>query len=96
VRFPIATILTVGLMIGAIVFAGLGFGKAGDTRVAPAMISIYLFVSAMFFAAQFGHGIRRPERWQRIVAVISILAALFVLAMAVAFYQVLSQVHMPF
>ncbi len=83
-------------MIGAVVFSWLGFGKAGDTRVAPALVSIYLFVSAIFFAAQFGHGIRQAERWQRIVAIISILAALFVLAMAVAFYQVLSQTHMPF
>lgn len=94
-RIRITTIISIVLIIIAVVFAWLGFGKAGDLRVAAALVSLYLFLSGLALAAQFVIGIRQPERWQRILAIIAVLAAVFMLVMAVVMYQGLNQIQVP-
>lgn len=94
-RIRITTIITVVLIIIAVVFAWLGFSKAGDIRVTPALVSLYLFLSGLALAAQFAIGIRQPERWQRVLSIISVLTAVFVLVMAVVFFQALNSIQIP-
>ena len=94
-RFPTSALVTgIALTIG-IIFGVLGFTKAGDSRVSPALVSVFLFISGICFAIQFVNGIRTHVRWQRVLAVISALVAVFVVVMAIVFYQALSQVAMP-
>lgn len=94
-QFSFSTLLTIISLLVGIASAAYGFGKAGDSRVAPAVISALLFISGIAFAVQFVNGIRTQSRWQRIIAVISALVAVFVVVMAIVFYQALSQVQMP-
>ncbi len=95
-NFSLPTLLTVVFTVLAIVFAYLGFSKAGDSRVAPALVSAFLFISGACFAGQFAVGIRTRQRWQRILAFISLFLGVFTVIMAIMFYQVLTEVKMPF
>jgi hypothetical protein len=90
-----STILSVVLLTIAITAALVGFNNAGDSRVAPITVSGTLIFAGVLFIVLFIHGIRRPERWQRVIAIISIMVAIFTIIMAFAFYQVLTSVEMP-
>jgi hypothetical protein len=90
-----STILSVVLLIIAITAALVGFNNAGDSRVAPIAVSGTLMFAGVLFIVLFIHGIRRPERWQRAIAIISIMVAVFTIIMAIAFYQVLTTLQMP-
>ena len=94
-RFSIPTLLTVVFLLLAILFAFLGFSKAGDLRVAPALVTTFLVISGIFFAAQFVNGILSKTRWMRITAMISVFFGIFVVVMAIMFYQVLTQIQSP-
>lgn len=95
-KIKISTIVTIGLLILAFVFAALGLAKAGDSRIAPVVITAYLAVSALMFAVLAIRGIRRTETWQRFLGVAAIMATLFMLFMAIGLYVALSSVQMPF
>jgi hypothetical protein len=88
--------LTVGLLIVALAFAVLGFAKAGDSQIAPIVISGYMVVSAVLFAVLGIRGTRQKELWQRLLGVGAITAAVYMVGMAIAFYIMLSRVQMPF
>jgi hypothetical protein len=94
-RLKTTTLFAIISLTLAVVFAALGFSKAGDSRVAPALVSTFLFISGICFAAQFVNGIRAQGRWQRVTAGIAAFLALFVVIMAIMFYQILTQVKMP-
>jgi hypothetical protein len=94
-QFSLSTLVTIACLTVGTVSAAVGFAKAGDSRVAPVLISILLVISGVSFAIQFINGIRSPARWQKVIAVIAILVAVFVTVMAIVFYQALSQVQMP-
>ena len=94
-RFSLSAALTIVFLALAIGFAALGFSKAGDVRVAPALVTTFLFVSGIFFAAQFVNGIRSKKRWMRVTAAISVVLGVFVVVMAIMFFQVLDQLQVP-
>ena len=94
-QFSISTLVTVASVTVGTISAAEGFSKAGDSRVAPVIISILLVISGVSFAIQFINGIRSQAGWQKVIAVISALVAVFVIVMAIVFYQALSQVQMP-
>ena len=94
-QLSLSTILTIVFLTAAIAFAVLGFSKAGDLRIAPELVTVFLFISGAFFAAQFVNGIRSKTQWQRVTAVISVFLGVFVVVMGIMFYQVLTQVQTP-
>ena len=95
IQFSISSLVTIASVTVGAISAAIGFAKAGDSRVAPVVISILLIISGVCFAIQFINGIRSQALWQRVIAVISALVGVFVIVMAVVFYQALSQVQMP-
>ncbi len=95
-NIKISTVLNIGLLILAFVFATLGFIKAGDSRIAPLAIVAYMGVSAVMFAVLAVRGVRQKEIWQRLLGVAAITATLFMLFMAIGLYITLSRVQMPF
>ncbi len=58
-NIKISTILNIGLLILAFVFAILGFSKAGNSLIAPIVISAYVVVSAVLFSVLAMRGLRR-------------------------------------
>ena len=95
-NIKISTVVSIGVLILAVVFAGLGFVKAGDSRIAPMVIAVYMVVSAVFFAVLAVQGLRRKELWQRLLGVAAVVAVCYMLVMSVGFYVYLSRVQMPF
>lgn len=94
-NIKVSSILNVGLLILALVFAALGFAKAGDSRIAPLVIVSYMGVSAVIFGVLAVRGVRRKEMWQRLLGVGAILATIYMLTFAIWFYISLSSVQMP-
>jgi hypothetical protein len=95
VNIKVSTVLSIGLLILAFVFATLGLVKAGDLRIAPLAITAYMVVSAVMFAVLAVRGIRRKEMWQRLLGVGAIMATLFMLFMAIGLYIVLTNIQVP-
>ncbi|MBN1429064.1 MAG: hypothetical protein JXB07_11815 [Anaerolineae bacterium] len=94
-NIKVSTILSIGMLILALVFATLGFYKAGDSLIAPLGIASYMGISAIFFAILGIRGVRRKELWQRLLGVGAITAAVYMLVMAVACYIMLDRIQMP-
>lgn len=94
-NIKISTVLTIGILILAFVFAILGFTKASNSSIAPLAISSFMGISAALFAVLAVRGVRRKEMWQRLLGVSAILATIYMLAFAIWFYISLSSVQMP-
>ena len=94
-NIKVSTVLNIGLLILALVFAALGFAKAGDSRITPVVITVYMAISAVMFAVLAVRGLRRKETWQRLLGVGAVVATLYMLAMAIVFYIYLNSVQMP-
>jgi O-antigen/teichoic acid export membrane protein len=91
----VSTIISIGLLILALVFAVLGFLNAPNSEISPAAIATFMFTSAALFGILAVRGLRRQETWQRFLGVAAATAALYMVAMAILFFQVLNSVVMP-
>lgn len=94
-NMKVSTVLNIGLLILALVFATLGFAKAGDSYVAPLVIAVYMGISAVIFGVLAVRGMRRKEMWQRLLGVGAVVAALYMLAFAIWFYISLGSMQTP-
>jgi apolipoprotein N-acyltransferase len=94
-NIKISSILNIGLLILAFVFAAMGFAQAGDSHIAPLVITTYMVVAAILFGVLAVRGVRQKVMWQRLLGVAAVVATLYMLVMAIGFYVYLSQVQMP-
>ncbi len=90
-KIRIATIISTVLLIAALLFAVLGFSNARNSEVPVSTVTIYMMVSAALFAILAVRGLARKEMWQRFMGVAAIVAAVYMVGMAILFFSVLSK-----
>ncbi len=91
----VSTLIIIVLLICAVVFGGLGFAQAPNSMVSPAAVSTYMLISAGIFAILAVMSLRRKEMWQRFLGVVAIMAALYMVGMALLFFRGLSMIQAP-
>ncbi|HEC23776.1 MAG TPA: hypothetical protein ENI95_12760 [Chloroflexi bacterium] len=91
----VSTLVTIVLVVVGLVFAALGFASAPNSEISPAVVSTYMLTSAAFFAILAVQGLSRQKVWQRFLGVAAIAAALYMIVMAILFFQALRAIQMP-
>jgi hypothetical protein len=91
-KIRIATIISTVLLAAALLFAILGFSNSLNSEVPVPTVTIYMMVSAALFAILAVRGLARKEMWQRFMGVAAIVAAVYMVGMAILFFSVLSKV----
>ncbi|MGF1506605.1 MAG: hypothetical protein GYB64_04475 [Chloroflexi bacterium] len=91
----VSTLGTVILLVLAIIFGALGFIQAQNSAVAPLAVSGYMGVSAVCCGGIAFFMLRRETPLERFAGVAAVVAALYMVVMALIFYSLLSQVTMP-
>ncbi len=91
----VSTIISITLLIAALALAVLGFISASDSAVSPALVTTYMMIAAALFGVLAVIALSRKERWQRFLGVAAATAALYMLVMAIVFFQMLSTIVMP-
>lgn len=90
------TVASITLLVVALVFALLGFMQAPNSQVAPGAVAAFMLISAAAFAGLAVLGLRGERVWQRFLGVAAVTGALYMVVMALLFFNALSAVQLNF
>lgn len=91
----VTTILLITSLVIAFIFAVVGFSSAANSQVSSFGVLLYFVLSSVFFGITAIIGLYQSGRWERFAGVAAVVAALYMIIMAVVFMRMFNTLDIP-